>query len=76
MVPVEELRGDVSVDALNTQLRALLRAYRRTLQSDRAHLLEQFRFVHLARKVVGVGSVGARRGRGGQGRRREEGLRR
>jgi len=30
------------------------------LQGDRKHLLEDFRFVHLARKVVGVGSVGTR----------------
>jgi hypothetical protein len=34
--------------------------YRRTLQKDRRHLLEQFRVVDAARKVVGVGSVGTR----------------
>ena len=39
-------------------LRALLRRYRATLQSDRRHLLEEFRLAHAARKVVGVGSVG------------------
>jgi uncharacterized protein (DUF2252 family) len=38
----------------------LIRTYRRTLESDRRHLLEAFRFVDLARKVVGVGSVGTR----------------
>ena len=38
----------------------LMRSYRRTLETDRRHLLEQFRFVDLARKVVGVGSVGTR----------------
>ncbi len=32
--------------------------YRRTLQDDRKHLLERFRIVDIARKVVGVGSVG------------------
>jgi uncharacterized protein (DUF2252 family) len=37
-----------------------LRSYRHTLQSDRRHLLKQFRFVSIARKVVGVGSVGTR----------------
>ena len=42
------------------ELRELIRAYRRTLETDRRHLLEQFRFVDLARKVVGVGSVGTR----------------
>ena len=36
------------------------RGYRRTLQGDRRHLLERFRYVHAARKVVGVGSVGTR----------------
>jgi uncharacterized protein (DUF2252 family) len=41
-------------------LRRQIRRYRRTLQSDRRHLLEQFMLVHVARKVVGVGSVGAR----------------
>ena len=38
----------------------LLHSYSRTLQSDRRHLLSQFRFVSIARKVVGVGSVGTR----------------
>ena len=41
-------------------LRGVVRSYRRTLQSDRRHLLEEFRLVDVARKVVGVGSVGTR----------------
>ena len=36
------------------------RAYRATLQDDRRHLLERFEIVDVARKVVGVGSVGTR----------------
>ena len=40
--------------------RVVIRAYRSTLQGDRRHLLERFRFVDGARKVVGVGSVGMR----------------
>src|SRR6266576_3404691 len=36
------------------------RAYRATLQDDRRHLLERFEVVDVARKVVGVGSVGTR----------------
>jgi uncharacterized protein (DUF2252 family) len=36
------------------------RAYRATLQPDRRTLLERFRVVDVARKVVGVGSVGTR----------------
>ena len=38
----------------------MLGKYQRTLQSDRKHLLEQFTLVQVARKVVGVGSVGTR----------------
>ena len=34
--------------------------YRSTLQPDRRRLLESFQYVHMARKVVGVGSVGTR----------------
>jgi uncharacterized protein (DUF2252 family) len=36
------------------------REYRSTLQDDRRHLLEKFEVVDMARKVVGVGSVGTR----------------
>jgi uncharacterized protein (DUF2252 family) len=60
IVPVEEVFADVQADALYEQLRAVLDTYRRTLQSDRRHLLEQFTMVQVARKVVGVGSVGTR----------------
>ena len=38
----------------------MLRSYRRTLSGDRRRLLERYRYVHAARKVVGVGSVGTR----------------
>jgi len=60
IVPVEELLpADEATRFLGT-IHELIRSYRRTLQGDRKHLLEDFRFVHLARKVVGVGSVGTR----------------
>ncbi len=36
------------------------RSYRATLQEDRRHLLERFEIIDMARKVVGVGSVGTR----------------
>ena len=39
-------------------MNTIMRAYRRTLAPNRQHLLDHYRFVHLARKVVGVGSVG------------------
>jgi uncharacterized protein (DUF2252 family) len=60
IVPLEELFADVQASALYEQIRAVLGKYRRTLQSDRRHLLEQFTLVQAARKVVGVGSVGTR----------------
>jgi uncharacterized protein (DUF2252 family) len=61
IVPIAELApGDVERDAMESELRDTVRAYRRTLETDRRHLLSQFRLVDLARKVVGVGSVGTR----------------
>ena len=60
LVPLEELWGqDAAVDAYGN-LRELVRSYSRTLQSHRRHLLEEFELVQVARKVVGVGSVGTR----------------
>jgi len=41
-------------------LSKLINGYRRTLQSDRRRLLDQFSFVQFGFKVVGVGSVGTR----------------
>jgi uncharacterized protein (DUF2252 family) len=58
--PIEELADGMEHDQIVDWIRAMLAGYRRTLQSDRRHLLEEFRFAHLARKVVGVGSVGTR----------------
>jgi uncharacterized protein (DUF2252 family) len=50
----------VETDDLATWVQTTLDAYRQTLQDDRRHLLARYRFVDLARKVVGVGSVGMR----------------
>jgi len=58
--PIEDIAGDMPADELQAALEAILSAYRRTLQGDRRHLLHQYRLVHVARKVVGVGSVGTR----------------
>ncbi len=61
IVPIDELvEGIPDRDALASVVRSVFRDYRRTLQDDRRRLLEEFRFVDLARKVVGVGSVGTR----------------
>jgi uncharacterized protein (DUF2252 family) len=60
IVPLKELLDDDQRDAIEERLAAVLRSYRKTLETDRRHLLEEFRFVEVARKVVGVGSVGTR----------------
>ena len=62
IVPLRELSPSVglSVDELERAIHAQFRAYRKTLQDDRRQLLERFEIVDIARKVVGVGSVGTR----------------
>jgi uncharacterized protein (DUF2252 family) len=60
IVPLADLLTGVDAAAAEQGLRDVLRAYRSTLPEDRRHLIEQFRLVDLARKVVGVGSVGTR----------------
>jgi uncharacterized protein (DUF2252 family) len=47
-------------DDLRVQIHAILEGYKRSLLDDRRHLLDRYRFVDAARKVVGVGSVGTR----------------
>ena len=60
IVPIEEVASGVEQDELEEFVRGVIRSYRRTLTADRRQLLERFRYVHAARKVVGVGSVGTR----------------
>jgi uncharacterized protein (DUF2252 family) len=62
VVPARDLHENygMSADEVQDALHGLLRAYRSTLTDDRRHLLERFELVDLARKVVGVGSVGTR----------------
>jgi uncharacterized protein (DUF2252 family) len=59
IVPIEEVHAE-HVHLIEEFLRSVIRSYRRTLAGDRRKLLERFRYVHAARKVVGVGSVGTR----------------
>jgi uncharacterized protein (DUF2252 family) len=60
IVPVEEVVPPAEHHRLDELIRDVIRSYRRTLTADRRRLLERFRYVHMARKVVGVGSVGTR----------------
>ena len=57
ITPVEELTGGADVEE---QLQRVIATYRESLSADRRHLAESYRYVHAARKVVGVGSVGTR----------------
>jgi uncharacterized protein (DUF2252 family) len=59
LVPITELLPDEADRArFQSELSGLLAQYRRTLETDRRFLLEQFEICDMARKVVGVGSVG------------------
>ncbi len=60
IVPIEELLPAGESRDLRETFMHLLDAYRETLPTDRQHLLDGYRFRHIARKVVGVGSVGTR----------------
>ncbi len=60
IVPLRDLAPAERVDEFMGWVRSQMRVYRRTLAVDRRQLLERYRLVDLARKVVGVGSVGSR----------------
>jgi uncharacterized protein (DUF2252 family) len=60
IVPAEELMPEQETRDLRETFMHLLDAYRDSLPADRQHLLDGYRFRHIARKVVGVGSVGTR----------------
>jgi uncharacterized protein (DUF2252 family) len=61
LVPIEDLVSDPAQRAaFESEIQSIMSKYRRTLETDRRHLIERYEFVHLARKVVGVGSVGTR----------------
>jgi uncharacterized protein (DUF2252 family) len=61
IVPIEDLIVPGSEwENFEELIRRLLRSYKRTLTHTHHHPLEEFEHVHVARKVVGVGSVGMR----------------
>jgi uncharacterized protein (DUF2252 family) len=57
---MDDLLSPEQEEAFRAVINDLVRDYRRTLHGDRRHALDGFRLVDLARKVVGVGSVGTR----------------
>ena len=60
IVPIEDVASGAAQAEIEKLVRGVIRDYRRTLSPDRRQLLERYRYVHAARKVVGVGSVGTR----------------
>ncbi len=62
LVPARDLAATYGLSAEDTArtISGQLHAYRATLPDDRRHLLDRFEIMDMARKVVGVGSVGTR----------------
>ncbi|MEU3844760.1 DUF2252 domain-containing protein [Streptomyces sp. NPDC028635] len=60
VTPLRDLVDDPSDDRQEKELRGVVEGYARTLSSERRFLLRRYRLVDMARKVVGVGSVGTR----------------
>jgi uncharacterized protein (DUF2252 family) len=61
IVPVDELMTELGqAEDIKQLVAQFMVDYAATLSADRHHLFQQYRFVDLARKVVGVGSVGTR----------------
>ncbi len=60
VTPIEDVLPGAEQEHLEDVVRRMIGGYRQTLPYDRRHLLESYRFVHAARKLVGIGSVGTR----------------
>jgi uncharacterized protein (DUF2252 family) len=60
LVPVAELPGGQGPAGLEGHLNEIAASYRRTLEWDRRFLISKYQVADLARKVVGIGSVGLR----------------
>ena len=60
ITPIEDVLPGAEEARLDAVIRRMLHTYAESLPPDRQELLERYRYVHAARKVVGVGSVGTR----------------
>ena len=60
VTPIEDVLPSAAQEDLEAVVRRMIGTYTRTLPRDRRNLLQSYRYVHAARKVVGVGSVGTR----------------
>jgi uncharacterized protein (DUF2252 family) len=60
ITPVEDLAPHDEAERINDAMAAVVARYAETLPRERRRLLDRYEYVHAARKVVGVGSVGTR----------------
>ena len=64
ITPIEDIAGGalggVDAELAEEYVLSLIDSYAETLPDDRRHLFQHYKYVHMARKVVGVGSVGTR----------------
>jgi uncharacterized protein (DUF2252 family) len=64
IVPIEDVAKSFNIDFapefIESFIRTVIDTYKQRLLADRKHLLDQYEIVHMARKIVGVGSVGTR----------------
>jgi uncharacterized protein (DUF2252 family) len=60
ITPIEDVLPGAEQTHLDVVIRRMIDTYAESLPPDRRELLERYRYVHAARKVVGVGSVGTR----------------
>jgi uncharacterized protein (DUF2252 family) len=60
VVTLESLFGEENWHQIADEVESMVQSYRAALSPERRDLLDQYRLVHVARKVVGVGSVGTR----------------
>ena len=60
ITPIEDVLPGAEEEHLDAVIRRMIHTYAESLSPDRRELLERYRYVHAARKVVGVGSVGTR----------------
>ena len=60
ITPIEDVLEGAEHAHLDRVIRRMIDTYAESLSPERRELLQRYRYVHAARKVVGVGSVGAR----------------
>ena len=60
VLPLEEVLSGPELEQASKTIAAFLASYRTSLAPERRHLFDGYHFTHMARKVVGVGSVGTR----------------